>query len=128
MNKVIMCGNITKDLEIKSSNSGMSILKFPIALQRIKRDDGADFVNCIAFGKTAETINKYLGKGKKILFEGHVQTGSYDDREGRKVYTTDFVIDRFEFVGGNSENNNKDGFNKGFNDDITPVDDGYIPF
>ena len=124
MNKVVMCGNITRELEINQSQSGMSILKFSVALQRMKKDDGADFVNCIAFGKTAETINQYMSKGSKILFEGHVQTGSYDNKEGNKVYTTDFVVDRFEFVGGGNASNTQ-SIPK---DDFTPVDDGDMPF
>lgn len=106
MNNCIFMGRIAKDLELKVSQSGMAILKFPLAVARMKREEPADFINMIAFGKTAETIATYLKKGDQILLNTHVQTGSYENKEGTKVYTTDFIIDRFEFVGGNNKNNN----------------------
>lgn len=131
MNKCIMCGNITKNIELRfAAGSGNAVARFSVALQRMKKDDGADFINCVAFGKTAETINQYLGKGSKILFEGHVQTGSYDNKEGIKVYTTDFIVDRFEFVGGKAgeTSTNKANSKSTFEEDMTVVDDGDMPF
>lgn len=106
MNNCIFMGRIAKELELKTSKTGMAILKFPLAVSRMKKDEPADFLSMIAFGKTAETIVTYLRKGDQILLNTHVQTGSYENKEGIKVYTTDFIIDRFEFVGGGNKGNN----------------------
>ena len=97
MNKCIFCGRLTADPEVRTSQNGMTIARFTLAVDRIKRDE-ADFIRCISFDKAGEFAEKYLKKEMKILVEAHVQTGSYNDKDGRKVYTTDFVIDRQEFV------------------------------
>lgn len=97
MNKCILCGRLTADPEIRSTSSGMTVARYTLAIDRIKKDE-ADFVRCIAFDKAAEFTEKYLKKGMKILVESHVQTGSYEGKDGKKVYTTDFVIERQEFV------------------------------
>lgn len=90
---------MTKDPELKmSAGTGNAVAKFGIAVARMKKDDGADFLNCVAFGKTAETIANYLVKGNPILIEGYIKTGSYDAKDGKKVYTTDIIVNRFEFV------------------------------
>lgn len=130
MNKCVLIGNLTKDIDLKfQAGSGLAIGKFSLAVARQKKGE-ADFINCIAFGKTAETMSQYLFKGSKVAIEGHIQTGNYTNKEGHKVYTTDVVIDRFEFVGGKNEGQaNQGGSNQQtFNDDITPVDDGDMPF
>lgn len=101
MNKVILMGRMTKDPEVRYSQNGsdsMAIARFSIAVDRRGRDQGADFISCVAFGKTAETIEKYTHKGSKLLIDGHIQTGSYTNKEGSKVYTTDVIIDSFEFA------------------------------
>ena len=99
MNNVNLIGRITKDLELKYSQAAepMAILKFTLAVNRMKKDE-ADFINCLAFGKTAENISKFFGKGKLIGLNGHIQTGSYDNKEGNKVYTTEVVVDKFDFL------------------------------
>ena len=129
MNKCVLIGNLTKDIELKfQAGSGLAIGKFSLAVARQKKGE-TDFINCIAFGKTAETMSQYLFKGSKVAIEGHIQTGSYTNKEGHKVYTTDVVIDRFEFVGGKNEGQATQGGNQqSFNDDITPVDDDMMPF
>ena len=76
---------------------GNNNCKFTVAVNRFK--EGADFINCVAFGKTADTIAQYLTKGNPIALEGRIQTGSYD-KNGQTVFTTDIIVDRFEFVGG----------------------------
>jgi len=131
MNRVVLIGNLTKDPELNfTAGSGTAVARFTVAVARMKKGE-SDFLSCIAFGKTAETIAQYFFKGSKIAIEGHIQTGSYDAKDGTKRYTTDVIVDRFEFV-GNSKNdkggqveNNQDNF---YND-ITPVDgEEMMPF
>ena len=102
MNKVILTGRFTRDPEIKYTNDGTSIARFSIAVNRrfVKEgsDQKADFLNCIAFGRSAEFIEKYFSKGMKADLSGRMQTGSYTNRDGQKVYTTDVVVDEQEFV------------------------------
>lgn len=133
MNKVILLGRLTKDPDLRfAAGSGKGVCKFSIAVTRQFKRDEADFINCIAFGKTAETIAQYMTKGSQISIVGNIRTGSYDAQDGTKRYTTDVVIESFEFVGGGkgqSNNNNSGGFNQdGFDNDMTPVDDGDMPF
>lgn len=98
MNKVFLMGRLTRDAEIRyTENNAMAIAKFSLAVDRIKRDE-ADFISCVAFGKTAEFIEKYITKGTKVVVEGRWQTGSYDNKEGKKVYTNDCVVDHIEFA------------------------------
>jgi single-strand DNA-binding protein len=103
MNKSILMGRITKDLELKTSQAGTSFLSFTLAVNRqfVKQGEErqADFISCKAFGKTAENIAKFFLKGSLIAIEGRIQTGSYDNKEGQKVYTTDIMIDNFHFTG-----------------------------
>lgn len=103
MNKVILQGRITKDLELRQSQSGTAVLGFTLAVNRKFVKEGeerqADFIMCKAFGKTAENINNYFGKGRLILIEGRIQTGSYEKEDGTKVYTTDVIVDGFDFTG-----------------------------
>lgn len=128
MNKTVLIGNLTKDIDLKfQAGSGLAIGKFSLAVARQKKGE-TDFINCIAFGKTAETMSQYLFKGSKVAIEGHIQTGSYTNKESHKVYTTDVVIDRFEFVGGKNEGQAPGNNQQSFNDDITPVDDDMMPF
>lgn len=100
MNKVILCGRLTKDITV---NKGVNttVGSFTLAVDRRPTKDGkkeADFISCRAFGKTAESMAKYLGKGRKVLLEGRIQTGSYEARDGQKRYTTDVIVEGFEFV------------------------------
>ena len=98
MNNVSLVGRLTRDPEIKVSASGSSYARFAIAVDRRKKDDGADFINIIAFGKTSEFIEKYFRKGQRIGIAGRIQTGSYDGKDGKKVYTFDVIADNVEFV------------------------------
>lgn len=128
MNKVILIGNTTRDIEVKPAGQ-TTVAKLGLAVSRPFKKDETDFINCIAWGKTADTLGQYVSKGTKIAIEGRIQTGSYD-KDGTKVYTTDVVIDRFEFVGGKvSSNNEGGGGQKSFEDnDLTPVGDDDMPF
>lgn len=129
MNKTVLIGNLTKDIDLKfQAGSGLAIGKFTLAVARQKKGE-TDFINCIAFGKTAETMSQYLFKGSKVAIEGHIQTGSYTNKESHKVYTTDVVIDRFEFVGGKNEGQAPSGNNQSsFGNDIVPDNDIDCPF
>ena len=103
MNKVIECGRLTKDPEVRYSqgSNATATAKFTLAVDRkIKRDNEptADFISCVAFGRTAEFIEKYFVKGNRIGVYGHIQTGSYTNKDGARVYTTDVVVDEAEFV------------------------------
>ena len=98
MNKALILGRITKELEVKYSKDNMPILKFTVAVNRIKKGE-ADFINCLAFKERAENIAKYFSKGSMIAIEGKILTGSYDNDKGQKVYTTEILVDAFHFTG-----------------------------
>ena len=93
MNKAFIIGRLTKDPENKDAN-GTQVTKFTVAVDR--RKEGADFISCVAFGKTAEFVSKYFQRGSKIVIEGRIQTGSYE-KEGVKHYTTEIVAEAVEF-------------------------------
>ena len=95
MNKTISCGNMTKDPKITTTTSGKKMAEFTLALNRFK--EGADFPRFIAWEKDAERIESWAHKGSKLLVEGRIQTGSYE-KDGKKVYTTDIVCERIEFL------------------------------
>lgn len=107
MNRVILMGRLTRDPDIRYSqgDNSSAVARYTIAVDRVggrTADDGqptADFISCVAFGRTAEFAEKYLKKGTKIAIEGHIRTGSYE-RDGQRVYTTDVVVDRHEFCEG----------------------------
>lgn len=101
MNKVILIGRFTRDPEIRYTQGGSSVSKFSIAVNRRFKQEGgsdADFISCVAFGKTAEFIEKYFRQGMKIGIIGHIQTGSYTNNDGQKIYTTDVVVEECDFV------------------------------
>lgn len=127
MNKVVLMGRLTKDPELRfAAGSGKGVTRISLAVTRQFKRDEADFINCVAFGKQAETIAQYFQKGSQIAVTGHIQTGSYTTQDGSKRYTTDVLIESFEFVGGNNNQNNN--FNNNFGDDLTPVADDDMPF
>ena len=115
MNKVILMGRLTRDPEVRYSQgeTSMAVARYTLAVDRRGRRDGeqsADFISCVAFGKAGEWAEKWLRKGIKIAITGRIQTGSYTNIEGQKVYTTDVVIEEQEFAEsraaseGNSQN------------------------
>ena len=101
MNNFYGIGRLTKDVTVNYTPSQMAVARFNIALDRGKdrngESRGADFPSCVAFGKTAENLEKFSGKGLRIAIIGHIQTGSYE-KDGQKVYSTDIVADRIEFI------------------------------
>lgn len=123
MNKVILIGRCTRDPEVRYSQgeNATAVARYTLAVDRQFKRDGdqsADFINCIAFGKRGEFAEKYLRKGTKIAVVGRIQTGSYTNKDGQKVYTTDVIVDEHEFVeskasqqnGGDSAPVSSDGF------------------
>lgn len=101
MNTVNLVGRLTRDPDIRYTDKGSSIARFSLAVdRRFKTQDGqdADFIGCISFGKTAEFIEKYFRKGQRMGAVGRIQTGSYTNNEGQKIYTTDVVVENVEFV------------------------------
>lgn len=102
MNKVIIIGRNTRDIELKQTLSGSSAIEFSIAVKRaFKNANGeveSDFFNCISYGKLAETISRYVKKGDQIGIEGRLQTRNYTNREGNKVYVTEIIVENCEFL------------------------------
>lgn len=109
MNSVQLVGRLTRDPEVNYTGGGNSIARLNVAVDRRKQTengDSADFISCVAFGKTAEFIEKYFHKGNRIGLNGRIQTGSYINKDGAKVYTTDVVVDNVEFVESKGSSNN----------------------
>ena len=119
-NKCILTGNLTKDNELKQAGQ-TQVLKNTLAVKREFKKDETDFINIVAWGKTAELIAKYTQKGSKLLVIGRIQTGSYDAQDGSKRYTTDIIVENIEFIGGNKQNKESDFLGD-------PIDNGEIPF
>lgn len=102
MNKVILMGRLTRGAEVRYSQGerATAVARFGFAVPRKFKNDGqdCDFINCVAFGKQAEFIEKYTYKGIKLLIEGRIQTGSYTNKDGAKVYATDVIVESCEFA------------------------------
>ncbi len=122
MNKVILMGRLTRDPEVRytAGEEAKAIARYTLAVDRRFKREGevtADFISCVAFGRQAEFAEKYFRQGIKILVAGRIQTGSYTNKEGRKVYTTDIVVEEQEFAENKKEetkpaagNTDSDGF------------------
>ena len=98
MNSVHIIGRITKDLEVKATSSGKSVLNFTVAIPRFRKEDGADFANCVAWNRTAENMGRYLKKGDRVSVSGKLQSRNYEDKDGKKVYTTEICAEEVEFL------------------------------
>lgn len=115
MNSVILIGRLTKDPELSyTPNTQTAVGRFTLAVNRPKRnneDTGADYIRVTVFGKQAETVDRYLSRGSQAAVQGRIQTGSYKNRDGATVYTTDVIAERVEFLGfsvsGNKETHTK---------------------
>ena len=97
MNHVCLIGRLTRDPDVKMTQSGDKVARYTLAVDRSGKDKGADFISCVTFGKTADFVSAYLHKGTKIGVEGRIQTGSYTKMDGQKVYTTDVVVNNHTF-------------------------------
>ena len=141
MNKVILLGRLTKDPDIRytKGDKPIAVARYTLAVnRRFKRENepDADFVNCIAFGKLGEHAEKYYNKGIKIIIEGRIQTGSYE-KDGKKVYTTDIVVENQEFAESKGNNGGSDKkpetsknetLDDGFNSIPENADESQLPF
>lgn len=114
MNVVTLIGRLTRDPELRYTPQGMANARITVAVDRglsqqkrqeaeAKGQPTADFISCVAFGKTAEMLGSYFNKGNRIALEGRIQTGSYDRQDGQRVYTTDVIINRVHFIESKSE-------------------------
>lgn len=152
MNNVVLIGRLTKDPELRyTSGNGNAMCRFTLAVDRglsrekrmemeQKGQPTADFIGITAWGRTAELVANYLAKGRQVAILGRIQTSSYDGQDGNRVYRTDVIADRVEFIGGNNQgqynqnsNNDNDDFGLGdddfgLGDDAFPLDDEDLPF
>lgn len=132
MNQVVIIGRLTKNPEtrVTSGAKPMTVTSFTVAVDREKKTQGgatADFVPCKAFNKTAENIEKYLKKGSQVGVQGRIQTGVYE-KDGKKVYTTEVIADRVEFLGSKNGNNSADDVQSETPEGFERITDEMIPF
>lgn len=117
MNKVIMVGRLARDPEVRYTGDGnsMAVCRYTLAVDRKFKKDGeptADFISCVAFGKTAEFAERYFAKGLRVAVSGRIQTGSYTNRDGQKVYTTDVAVEEHEIAQSRSESSEQQDSNR----------------
>ena len=134
MNKVILVGRLTRDPEVRYSQGGdnpMAIARYTLAVDRRQsrnnngEEQTADFINCVAFGRVGEFAERYLHKGTKIAVTGRIQTGSYTNKDGQRVYTTDVVVEEHEFVESrNASASNDGGYQSGYSNNSAPQASG----
>ena len=109
MNKVFLVGRLARDPELRYTGSNLATMRCAIAVDRqyVREGEerGADFINIVAFGNRAETMSKYLTKGSQIAIDGRIQTGSFDGQDGKKVYTTDVIVENFQFLDSKGSRN-----------------------
>ena len=131
MNKVILMGRLTRDPEVRysSGESATAIARYSLAVdRRFKRNNEeqtADFINCVAFGKAGEFAEKYFRKGTKVAVTGRIQTGSYTNKDGQKVYTTDIVVEEQEFAESKNASS-ESGFTPARLEPATEISDGFM--
>ena len=120
MNKVFLIGRLTRDPELRYTSSNLANMRCSLAVDRQfareGEERGTDFISIVAFGNRAETMKKYLSKGSQIAVDGRIQTGSYDGADGKKVYTTDVIVENFQFL------DRKGSQNVESDDNVTPYD------
>ena len=129
MNNVILSGRLTRDPEVRHSQNGNEekiVARYTLAVDRIySKENQADFINCVEFGKLAEFAEKYFYKGIKLIVRGRIQTGSYTNRDGVKVYTTDIIVESHEFA--ESKRTSEQNSNAPISNDVPAVgSDGFM--
>ena len=129
MNNVILSGRLTRDPEVRHSQNGNEekvVARYTLAVDRIySKENQADFINCVEFGKLAEFAEKYFYKGIKLIVRGRIQTGSYTNRDGVKVYTTDIIVESHEFA--ESKRSSEQNSNAPVSNDVPAVgSDGFM--
>lgn len=113
MNSVNLIGRLTKDVDLRYTQSGLAVGRFSVAIDRPKKDgqdNEADFPNCVAYGKTAENLANYVHKGEMVGVTGCIRTGSYTGKDGRKVYTTDISVASVQFLNSRSSGGQNNGY------------------
>ncbi|MCB2308858.1 single-stranded DNA-binding protein [Clostridium estertheticum] len=144
MNKAVLVGRLTKDPELNfGKGNGVAVTKFTLAVNRRFKREGqpeADFIPVVVFGKQAEATANYMSKGRLVSVSGSIQTSNYENKEGNRVYKTEILADEVDFLdsknkesnssnsNSNQSGNNSGGHDFGSNSDVTPIDDGDIPF
>lgn len=137
MNKVFLVGRLTRDPELRYTSSNLATMRCAIAVDRqfVREGEerGADFINIVAFGNRAETMKKFLTKGSQIAVDGRIQTGSYDGADGKKVYTTDVIVENFQFLDSRASRNlesdsNEDPTSYDFPKEDSTTNDSSDPF
>ena len=132
LNRCTIQGNLCRDVELSQTSNGGTYLRNTIACQRNYSKEGqekqSDFINIVAYGKSAEFIKNYFSKGSQILIEGRIQTGSYEKQDGTKAYTTDVIVEHIYFCGSKKQENNSNNFEQAMNNanmefTTTSVDD-----
>lgn len=134
MNRVILMGRLTRDPEIRYSQGErtMAIAKYTLAVDRRGRrsqdnDQAADFINCVAFDKAGEFAEKYFHQGMRVLVSGRIQTGSYTNKEGQKVYTTEVILDDQEFADSKGASDSSSGYQSASRPaPVSAIGDGFI--
>ena len=132
MNKVILMGRLTRDPEVRysSGDNAMAIARYSLAVDRRFRrnndEQTADFINCVAFGKAGEFAEKYFRKGTKVAITGRIQTGSYINKDGQKVYTTDVVVEEQEFAESKNAASSDNGFVPAKSEPASEITDGFM--
>lgn len=127
LNKAILMGRLTKDPELRSTNSGTSVCSFTLAVDRRGKDDGTDFLDIVAWGKTAEFVSKYFTKGQLVAVAGRIQTRTWEDQNGNKRKAVEVVADEVHFAESKKSGQGSNPMTEaGFN--MLPDDDGDLPF
>lgn len=120
MNSVSIVGRLCKEVDARATQDGRAVSRFTVAVdRRVKKEEQqTDFISCVAFGKTAEFVSTYFHKGMRIALNGSIRTGSYTNKNGQKVYTTDVVVENVEFCEAKRETQ----------ENAQPAPDGFVPF
>lgn len=131
MNKVILMGRLTRDPEVRYSQgeNGTAVARYTLAVDRRFKRDGdasADFIGCVSFGKSAEFAEKYFRQGMRVVITGRIQTGSYTNKDGQKVYTTDVVVEEQEFAESKSAGNDHSDFRSASPTPAAAAGDGFM--
>lgn len=126
MNRITLSGNLTRDPEVRYTQSGKAYARMGIAVNRPVKDKTVDFINLVAWDKTAEIMGKWLSKGSRILVDGRLQTSKYKDKDGNERTSTEVIIDTFEFAGDNKKKSAAPDLDDPFAGE--PVDDEDTPF
>jgi len=135
MNLVILMGRTTKDIELRHTQNSLAVARFTLAVDRPYQKQGeekqTDFIPCVAFGKLAESLAKYISKGRRITVEGRIQIDTYDKDDGSKGYSTSIIVNRFEFADskvGQVQEVSQPEAEQGAYSGLEPLDDNDLPF